>query len=334
MIRDVIALAKEHWPVWFLGELPEELAGSILGGGSSHTDRFIVFVHRGRAEPQVAMKVASTALDADRLRNEYTALSRVRPLLDAELQKTIPEPLGVYDSGDFTVLATGVLRGKGVLVPALAGSGSVPARLVMRQLFRQTFEWSRNLAHATRRVTPSGPSELAQLVEGFIATLPHEPSLRNVRAFQKAVSESRMTWFAAWQHRDLAVGNVLRYRGNLRVVDWEHASPESEPWYDIASAPGRMCHLALTQLGLSSMKDAALRVLPTDTWHGRILSNEMDSVWAYDVPLGWAVALSAMSVAKRHHDEGRQEPSPWGEFAIALLDDDELRSRASWLVPS
>ena len=210
----------------------------------------------------------------------------------------------------------------------------MPARLVMRRLFRQTFEWSRNLADATRRMVPSGSNELAQLVDGFIATLPPESSLQNVRAFQEAVSGSRLKWFAAWQHGDLTVGNVLRYRGNLHVVDWERASPGAEPWYDVAHAPGAMAYLARTQLGLSSIKDAALRVLPTDTWHGRILSAEMEKVWAHDVPLGWAVALSAMKVAKRVHDEGRQGLSPWGEFAIALLDDNELRSRASWLVPS
>jgi hypothetical protein len=56
----------------------------------------------------VVLKVALTELEAGFLRTEFRALSRLRPMLPAGLRESIPDPLGLEQTTDGTIL---VLRG-------------------------------------------------------------------------------------------------------------------------------------------------------------------------------------------------------------------------------
>jgi aminoglycoside phosphotransferase (APT) family kinase protein len=151
--------------------------------------------------------------------------------------------------------------------------------------------------------------------------------------FRSAVDTSGITWSRCWQHSDLAVGNVLFHRGELRLLDWEHASADSQPWFDLAQSPGATARLAKRQMGADSSREAAMRALGRSGWAGDVLRTEIERVWDNRMPLGWAVALTSMATAIRQAQDARMGAEDWTELTAALLADDELRTELSWMVP-
>jgi aminoglycoside phosphotransferase (APT) family kinase protein len=179
-----------------------------------------------------------------------------------------------------------------------------------------------------------GGKDLAEVVDRFsgLASQPAPVSDR-LASFRAAMDGSGVKWSTSWQHADLAVGNVLLHRGELRLLDWEHASGESQPWFDLAQAPGATARLAKRQSGAESSREAAMTTLGGSKWAGEVLRTEMERVWDNRMPLGWAVALASMATAIRQVEDARMGAEDWTEFSVALISDDELRRELPWMVP-
>lgn len=332
MIPTLVARASEAWPRWFNGESAPHLVATVVGGGPAHGRRALVFLFPRRASrPRVVLKVASSAFEARCLRSEFEALTRLWTVVPTDLQRSIPEPLGKWTEGSASVIAMRALPGKRLLVPDLTAPRTLWGARLLRRFLGRAFSWTVGLARYTAEPAPSDEGLLAEIVDRFAHAYPGRAE--RLASFRRAVGATSIRWSPCWQHRDITVGNVLDDRGNLRLVDWEHASGRSEPWFDLAYAPGAIALLACSQ-GSASVVDAARHVLGSDHWVGATLREEMSGAWRQPVPLHIAVALTAMSTALRRQAEGRLGWVDWAELAVALVGQDDLRRRLDWLAPA
>jgi hypothetical protein len=326
--------AEEQWGVWF-ERGHEQLAIAIGSGGPAHRTRAAVFVFDGhRRRPSVVMKIAFTKLEAGFLRYEHGALAELRPQLPVEMRRSMPRALGIAEIDGNTVFSMEALPGKRLLVPNLGGAGGSLPRKLLGDFYRKSFEWSHDLAIATSSRRRLDGSALADIVDRYMRLAPESgPTADRLAGFRSAVEASGAEWSPSWQHADLAVGNVLIDRGELRLLDWEHASAESQPWFDLAQSPGATARLARRQTGAGSSREAAMRALGRQGWAGEVLRAEMERIWDDRMPLGWAVALASMATAIRQADDARMGAEDWTELTAALFADDELRSELPWMVP-
>ena len=337
-MTEILRYAVERWPDWFGSDVVRGIEPIALAGGPALQRRVIVFLlSPGERRPAVAIKIAFTPQEEAFLEAEFAALSDVRPGLPPGMRASVPEALSLDRVGGFLVQATQVLAGRRLLVPHLTRRASMVAPRLLRRFFARSFSWSHELARATGQPTHADgadETELQEVVEAFLAVYPVDDGAQSeFRAFAKAIGRERIRWTPSWQHRDVAVGNVLTHRGALRFLDWEHASARSEPWFDIAYAPGALTLLAQRQDDSPSVRDAGLSVLCMDTWPGRILHQEMERAWRHPLPLAWAVALVVMSTALRRRIHGRRGWTNWAELALCLVADREFRRSADWIAP-
>ncbi|MET0565127.1 MAG: phosphotransferase [Acidimicrobiia bacterium] len=334
MIDGLTGYARENWPFWF-GHFPESVGIAIGSGGPAHRTRAAVFVFEGRRRrPTAVMKIAFTELEAGFLRHEHDALTEIRALLPGPMRPSVPQALGLAEIGGNTVLTMEALAGRRLLVPDLNGSGGSLPRSLMGDFYRKSFAWSNDLAVATSSSERLDGSHLAEVVDRYIVLAPLSAEAGGrLRSFRGALAESGVTWSTSWQHADLAVGNVLMHRGNLRLLDWEHASDRSQPWFDLAHSVGATSRLAKRQSGAASSRFAAMSALGRSGWAGPVLREELERSWDNRMPLGWVIALSSMATAIRQAEDARMGADDWTEFAAALVADDELRFELPWMVP-
>lgn len=334
-MTEVLGYASQMWPEWFPNEPHARLEPVALAGGPAHQPRATVFVlGRGDTRPSVVMKVAFTRTEATFLEQEFRALSGVRRAAAGPVLASIPVPLGLETSDGAVILAVRALEGRRLLVPSTTGRGSLSARRAMRDFFGRAFDWSRSLAAATTDGSIEGPERLQGLVERFVSVhrVTGRPRSRML-SFGRAVGRAPLRWTAAWQHRDVSVGNALVHRGSLRMVDWEHAGPGCEPWFDTAYAPGAAVMLARGQGGCGSVREAACAALDRRRWVGAALAREMERAWHHPLPIPWAVALTVMSTALRRERDGRVGWTDWIDLASWMFSGDEIRRAAGWLAP-
>lgn len=335
MIDALVGYASRMWPEWFPGRGAPPLEPVILSGGPAHRSRLLLFLIPWRgARPEVVLKVAFTPEEAAYLSNEFRALSGVGEAVPSALKETFPKALGLLPSNGMLAIALRALEGRTLLVPDVTRPGSTVGRRLMRSFFRRSFDWSASLARATAEPSPSAEEDLAGVAERFVEAFSlSDRAAREGRAFARAVARAGLRWFPGWQHGDITVGNVLNRGGRLRFVDWEHGGPGSEPWFDIAYAPGAVTLLGRRQANLDSVRESALRVLAPGGWVGNILREEMDRAWHHPLPLGWAVTLTSMRAGLRRRRDGRLGWMDWVEFVSCLLADEEWRTDLAWLAP-
>jgi hypothetical protein len=336
-VSEIVRYATERWPEWFGRDAGRGIEPVALAGGPAHRRRVIVFlISKGESRPAAALKIAFTPQEEEFLQAEFRALSDVWPDVPSGMRDTVPQALGLDRVDGLLILATEVLEGRRLLVPHVTGRASIYARRLVRRFLSGAFSWSNELARVSPQTMQDQADEtdLQEMIEAFLTVHPvDERAQRDFRAFGRALGRERIRWTTSWQHRDVAVGNVLAHRGGLRFLDWEHASGRSEPWFDIAYAPGALALLAHRQSGFPSVRDAGLSVLGADAWAGRILRGEMERAWRHPLPLAWAVALAIMSTAVRRQRHGRGGWSNWGELAVCLVADRDFRRTAAWLAP-
>jgi len=334
MIDELTGYARVHWPSWF-GHSPGSVGIAIGSGGPAHRTRAAVFVFEDRrTRPSVVMKIAFTELEAGFLRHEHDALNEIRPLLLEPMRPTVPRALGLAEIEGNTVFTMEALAGRRLLVPDLNGSGGALPRSLMGDFYRKSFSWSNDLAVATNNGDSLDGSHLAEIVDRYLGLVSHSAETsQRIRSFRDAVAASGIAWSTSWQHADLAVGNVLMHRGELRLLDWEHASDRSQPWFDLAQSVGATARLAKRQLGAASSREAAISALGRSGWAGEVLRTELERAWDNRMPLGWVIALSSMATAIRQADDTRMGAEDWSEFASALVADSELRFELPWMVP-
>lgn len=327
--------ARDGWHTWF-GRPAPDLEMVLGSGGPAHPARAAVFVFpTSSSRPRLVMKIAFSELEGGFIQHEFTALSTIRPLLPPDLLPTMPQALDLIVESDFTVLSVTALDGRRLLVPYLAAPANPLSRRLMGQFFRRSFEWSSRLAEATRHPEDRDERALGAVIERFKgrAAAPSRKAGDRLDSFRRAIEQSRIRWHPVWQHGDLAVGNVLLRQRTLQCLDWEHAIPQGEPWFDAAQAPAATSRLARRQSIARSAREAALSVLAPGHWVGDRLQEELRHVWHHPLPLGWAVAVTAMATALRQQEDRRMGADDWADFAAALVVDDEVRSAIPWLVP-
>jgi hypothetical protein len=334
-MTDVLGYAARMWPEWFPGRPGSGLEPAVLAGGPAHHPRAAVFVFAaGESKPSVVMKVAFTSAEAAFLEQEFRALSEVRRSTAGPILETIPAPLGFERSGPSVILALSAVDGRRLLVPNVTRRGSPSSRRLMRDFLARSFDWSRGLADASEPGPIEDEEKLVGLVERFVSV--HDvtgPARSRLQSFGRAIGRSRVRWTAGWQHRDVSVGNVLVHRGTLRLVDWEHAGPGCEPWFDTSYAPGAAVMLARRQGRSTSVQAAALTALSRRHWLGAVLAREMDKAWHYPLPLPWAVALTIMSTALRRERDGRVGWADWVDLALWVTSEAAVRDDVGWLSP-
>ena len=173
-------------------------------------------------------------------------MDQLWPQLPDELQSSMPRALDLHRNGGITAMAAGVVTGNRLLVPGLTGDVPPRARDIMDSFFRRSFRFARALAEATSSPSPRDSGPLADIAGEFARRfLADQPDFRSrVQDFAHAIQATTIAWHPAWQHQDVAVGNVLEDGEDLRFVDWEHAGGDCVPWFDIAFAPVVTSHLA------------------------------------------------------------------------------------------
>jgi hypothetical protein len=337
-VSEIVRYATKRWPEWFGRDAGEDIEPVALAGGPAHRRRVIVFlISKGESRPAAAVKIAFTPQEEEYLQAEFRALSDVWPDVPSGMRNTIPQALALDRVGGLLMLATEVLEGRRLLVPHVTGRGSIHARRLVRRFLSGAFSWSNELARVSPQPTQdheADETDLQEMVEAFLAVHPVDEGARgDFRSFGRALGRERIRWTPSWQHRDVAVGNVLAHKGGLRFLDWEHASARSEPWFDTAYAPGALALLAHRQSAFQSVRDAGLSVLGADAWAGRILHREMERAWGHPLPLAWAVALVIMGTTVRRQRHGRGGWNSWGELAVCLVADRDFRRTVAWLAP-
>ena len=336
MLDLLMARASQEWPRWFADEDDTRLLPMMLAGGPAHRDRISVLLFpEGEPKPRVIMKIGFTPREGEFLASEFGAMDQVWPQLPESLQDSVPRALDLYRTDGTTAMAAGVLTGNRLLVPGLTGDVPPKAREIMDSFFRRSFEFARALAESTTSPTPSDSATLAAGAEEFARRfLAQDPEFESrVLDFGRAISSAAITWYPAWQHQDVAVGNVLDDHGRLRFVDWEHAGPDCVPWFDIAFAPVVTSHLARRVDRIASVEEAARGVLGPETAIGRVLRERMEEVWDYPLPLSWGVTLTAMEGAMRRLDDGREGSPEWVELVRLIMCDDDFRRQVAWMAP-
>ena len=336
MLDTLLARARQEWDRWFPDESVPVFESMLLAGGPAHRDRVSVLLFpAGRRAPQVIMKVGFTRREGAFLAAEFEAMDQLRPLLPSSLTSSMPRALDLLRSGGVTAVSAEVVEGRRLLVPSLTGEVSTAALRLMDSYFRRSLAFSRDLARVGSPSAPLDVSPLVAVTDRFIHMFfSDEPEVeRRIRSFGRTLGRTPIEWRPAWQHQDVAVGNVLDHRGHLRFVDWEHAGAGSQPWFDVAYAPIVTSHLAGRVDRLPSVRSAALAVLRPDTPIGSLLRERMEQVWDYPLPLSWGVTLTAMIAAMRRIDDGRAESPEWVDLVRMMLCDDDFRRQVGWLAP-
>lgn len=334
MIARIIELARARWETWLDEPAPGVIAHTCIKGGGAHPSRGMVMLFgHGASRPRVILKIALSDREAGFLKREFDNLSGLHVAAQPVLAEGIPKPLGWEHLSNAHIMAIGAVRGRRILHPHLPSGSSIIAKRTLDAFFRGTFEWSRELTRVPVEAGAGSGTTLANVVHRFARNfLGDFGQLDRVLSFADHLDrDQEVSWVRGWQHGATDITNALTWRGDVRFVDWEHASSEADPWFDVAYAPLATGRMGVRQLPERPARDVCSEVLDSDGWVGKRLRSAMEDAWSFPIPLSTAVVLSAMEAALR-----RERPTrPWAaDLAIWLLTDDSLRNELRWLAPT
>lgn len=331
VVEDLLAIATTRWEEWF-GTPTDKLLPAVFAGGPAHRDRAVLaLLHPGEGAPTVVVKIGIGASEIRFVEKEYGALTRVSKAVAPAFSMTFPRPLLLHRSVDLAASFTTAVAGRRLATPALSGPSAVVTPAVLRLFTRRATTWSNELAAQTAEASRDS-TDIATLVDSFATRFePHTAHRQELDAFAGRISRERIAWTSSWQHGDLTMPNVLVDGGRLRVLDWEHAGPDRQPWLDAGTLPGMLAYLAKRQGAGATLVEAARTVLSTRGRIGAVMASELKRAWHHPIPLGWGVTLAAMHKALL---QARNIEWPgWADLAVALLQDRSLRSELSWMAP-
>ncbi len=335
-LHRIEAWVRSECPTWLPADAQRPLRVSALWGHRPGRATLLVS-HRGRRAPRIVVKLASRDIDPGHLLREHHALRTAAQDLPPDVTDTMPQSLGLYEDDDMVAFAMTAVEGRRSTVPALTSSR--PSRRDRHRLERHVAEvraWSARL----REVSPS--REMVALADSRIGdSLRIRPEPDTVapagRHRLRDILESRdlgtLRWEPVWQHGDVAVGNVLRFRGGVHLVDWETARHDHMPWRDDAHLLLSFARDAQRSLGSDRIATAMPRMLAPTTWGGQLLAGLYRERWPHPVPLGTALLLTALDCA-RPDVLGPDVARHWAQLAVDLTSDEVLRRSCPWLVPS
>lgn len=333
MMLEIIELARAKWATWLGLPPPAVIHYACIKGGGAHPSRGIVVLFGdGATEHGVVLKIALSHREAGFLGHEYENLSRLHPAVGLELREGIPKPLAWEALNGAHIMATGSVRGHRIPHPHMPRGPSFLAKRTFETFYRRTFEWSRELSEVNGDGTEGDGAVLADMVHLFAQQFADDSQLERLTSFANHLEEAYCSgWIRGWQHGATDVTNALIWRGDIRFVDWEHASADADPWLDVAYAPLALGRMAVRQSPSRPERAVFSEVLDPDGWIGSRLRSAMEDVWDFPVPIPTAVVLAAMQTALRRERQER----PWvADLATGLLMDSRFRSELSWLAPT
>ena len=301
----------------------------LLGGRPGRAS--IVYADRGGQRPRVVVKVADPKVAGANIRREASALREAHAALPPEVTSAMPHPLGTLERERFVALAMSAVLGSRARLPSLVQQrpNRRDERLLVSHV-RSVRSWSRRLAAASTEATSIQleSSSVGRWAEQFCATDFVPTAARDALSSMLADGALSASWPQVWQHGDVASGNVLYHRGQVRLVDWEASSSTHPPWHDDAYL---LLSLART-VDRTRTRDGLLRSLSNRSYAGSALSEVYRADWPHPVPLGLALLLTALQQAGDPDATGYTS-SHWTQLAVDLLIDETLRAECEWLVP-
>jgi hypothetical protein len=333
-ISHVCSWLETRYPEWWEGEELGPIRVSVLLG--RRPGRSILFVFRGRDRwPQIVVKIATNEESARQLSREGRSLDRAKRELNGLLIQPLPRHLGSIQEPGVGVLATTALRGQRATLPDFTNSSpGWSDRRYLKSHIDAVRAWSRTLAKIGRPDTLKRDTHhSAERIERFIVLGNlSDPARVGFESLANAIARSGVSWSPRWQHGDIAPGNVLWHKGNIRLVDWEASSPEHDPWRDDAYLTLSLARLAQHRLNLSTVSDALQSALGSEDWAGRALADSYQVDWPHPIPIGWAMLTTTVEHALEREEYGTTTPY-WRDLAIDLVCNDDLRATCEWLVP-
>jgi aminoglycoside phosphotransferase/SAM-dependent methyltransferase len=249
LLDGVCALVRDSWAALGLeGPRPERLAPLAVGHRRPTTGMVTVLLFRkGDSYPTVVAKLPRYGPTGEPLRREAATLERVRRTvtvgaLAGAVREAIPRPLGLHDvDGTEVLLQTGM---PGVhLVAATAGGRIHPEKLVRR--LDLMLGWCLELqAASARRVTVDDAllaGRLEPLAAEGLAAMDADPRVARLldRSLEAAAGLRGTVLPLVVCHGDFWAGNVMAAGGKVRgVIDWERATLDDLPLWDLVKAVG------------------------------------------------------------------------------------------------
>jgi hypothetical protein len=333
VIHDLIEYARGNWEHWLDEPAPVTIRHVSLRGGPAHTERGMVMLFgNGVSRPELVLKIAFSDPESQFLHTEYENLSKLYPDAPPPIRDGLPRPLAWKALGSCHVMAMSAVRGRRLLHPHLQSVKSTLAKRALESFFRRTFKWSKELSEVSGGEARATGSVLAGRVrlfaDRFIQAAEDRDRIESFAAYLD--SELHGTWSRGWQHCATDITNALLWKRRVRFVDWEHASPLSDPWFDVTYAPLAIARLGMRQEPRRASVEVFCDVLDPDGWIGIRLRSAMEDHWDFPVPLPTGVVLTLMEAALRRKRTSRPETA---DLAVALLTQRGVRDRLPWLAP-
>ena len=331
-MTDVDAWVADHWGRWLSDGTAAPATSCLLKG--QRQQRVTVFYFAGAARrPAVVVKVAAHATWGSPARREFEALQAVRSAASPSLADAVPMPLGLYERGAVAAVAMEAVPGNRYDLPDLTRAHTSRfAQRAVRRYLAAAATVSADLAETAATGTSQPVATLASRVSTYRAQAPLSPAADGrLAGFIQTLAATDGRYVPAWQHGDVAPGNLLLTRDGPRLIDWEAAHPEHLPWFDRAYSWLSLARLTHRRAGSWSCARALVHLFDLRGSLGADLSRGTQERWDHPIPPRWAMALTAIELALTYGEPGVEV---WTPYLEALLCDEDVRDACAWLVPA
>ncbi len=327
----LVQLATEKWEGW-LGAPPGDLEMAMLSRGSRTSRRIVALIgEQGSEHPSVVIKGTPLVENDTTLAAEANALTSAASTIPAQAPTRPPRLLDSFEAEGWGFIATSRVPGRPLALPGVTRTRTKRDRAVWTRYVEGTCDWTASLARAT--VSPNGHSldELIRLLDPIRARVGGQMANSTLSAVETALQDGD-PWHSAWQHGDVAIGNVLVDGPDLQYVDWERANDEGPVWRDLAYLPIVTVMLAMHETRTSNVTEA-MKVLDPNTWLGGLIKEQVESHWVGPPSVGIGVLLTTLQTAAIITARGDGREQPWLAAAEALLSDQSIRHQIQWICP-
>jgi glycosyltransferase involved in cell wall biosynthesis len=322
----------ENWSAWTGKDGPWT---AMVPPSRGRGRRTILLFARGSTQPDLVVKVSTDATQQSMLMQEAQALRALHGHPEAAARLRIPRALGAIE------LPVG--HRAAIAIEALAGRRLPPIEVTSRATWiqeRRLVRYLQCVSDFSTALAAVEPADVdaghhAQQVLARFASIADDPSVaRAATAFGEVVASSRPCWGHGWQHADVNHGNILIDGDGVMFVDWESARPDLPVWFDLAMVPLSFVRRAAIRRGGPVTADTVVDVLGTDQPFGRMVERAMSQHWTHQVPLSWAITLTAAHLALDSTPHGGQPNRTFATVVASLLTDGPCRRRAAWAAPT
>jgi len=300
MISSVVELCGDEWGAWFSGEPAPALTAAVLTRGRV-SDRATVLlfpVHSPTARLAVKLAWSDAAIAA--LERESRALCTIERGFPG-MPARVPRHLTTASLPGGTALVATAVDGRRW---RLGGYRRRISPTASRTLARFGAVADATACGRSESGAEVAVSTLTPVVEWALSMpgLPpsQQASFARLAHTLRACDES---FTPRWQHGDLATGNILLGRRTLGLVDWEMASPDLPPWFDL-------CYLVCAAMLHSGTESG----LPQ-----QLIATVVASRWRTALPIPHAMGLTALQAARRAYTLGRCTHERWLDVAVRSL---------------